>query len=77
MIAHGFEITAAASLLVETPGFVPIYTEDGTSVENPAVGYPHSMFAAFCSEDDAGLSGTACFWAHGDIDANITIVDNE
>lgn len=63
--------------MIQTPGFVPIYTEDGTTVKNPAVGYPHSMFAVSCSEENAGLAGEACFWAHGDINANITILDNE
>lgn len=68
---------AKSSLVLDTPGFVPIYTENGYSVENPAVGYPHSMFSAFCDENDAGYSGISCFWAHGDINANLTILDNE
>lgn len=76
-IAHLFEIMGESSLLIQTPGFVPIYTEDGTLVKNPAVGYPHSMFASFCSEENAGFSGTSCFWAHGDINSNTTILDNE
>ncbi|XP_037029702.1 L-gulonolactone oxidase 5-like isoform X2 [Bradysia coprophila] len=76
-ILHAFEIAAQSSLVRDTPGFVPIYTEDGITVENPAVGFPHSMFAASCSEANAGLGGPSCFWAHGDINSNITIVDNE
>ncbi len=44
-------------------------------VKNPAVGYPHSMFAASCTEDSVGFSGQSCFWAHGDIDANMTVLD--
>ncbi len=74
-ISRAFEIMAKSSLLVQTPGFTPIYTEDGISVKNPAVGYPHSMFAASCTEDSVGFAGQSCFWAHGDIDANMTVLD--
>lgn len=57
--------------------FPPIYTEDGTIVSNPAVGYAHSMLAAVCSEENAGLLDQACFFAHGETGSNITVVDNE
>lgn len=72
-----FEIISQFSLTIQTPAFVPIYTEDGVFVRNPAVGYPHSMLATLCSEKNAGLFGKACFWAHGELGSNITIVDNE
>ncbi|KAG4080041.1 hypothetical protein HA402_006353 [Bradysia odoriphaga] len=76
-IAHAFEIAAQSSLVRDTPGFVPIYTENGNTVKNPAVGFPHLMFAASCSEASAGLGGPSCFWAHGDINSNMTILDND
>ena len=66
-----------SSLVTQIPGFAPMYTEDGTIAINPAVGYAHKMFATFCSEEDAGLDGQACFWAHGDIKANLTSLDTE
>lgn len=72
-----FEIITELALVNQTPGFVPIYTEDGSLVQNPAVGYPHSMLATICSEKNAGLLGQACFWAHGEIKSNITVLDNE
>lgn len=74
---HSFEILTESGIWTQTPGVVPIYTEDGFSVKNPAVGYPHQMYSSVCSENSAGLLGTACLWAHGDIHSNITVLDNE
>lgn len=76
-MTHAFEFITESSLWIQTPGSVPIYTEDGVLVQNPAIGDPHLMFSPVCSEDSAGLLGTACFWAHGDLNANITVLDNE
>lgn len=65
------------SILYAVPGSTPTYTEDGITRENPAVGYSNVMLASSCSEEDAGLFGKACLWAHGDLDANMTAMDNE
>lgn len=74
---HAIEILAESSILYQTPGFAPIYTENGITIENPAVGFPHLMLSASCSEEDAGLLGEACLWSHGDINANLSALDNE
>lgn len=74
---HAIELIAQLSLVAQAPGLVPIYTEDGKLVENPAIGYPHSMLAATCSEEDAGLTNTACLWAHEDIDSSMVALDVE
>lgn len=66
-----------ATLWDQVPDMIPIYTEDTIFLKNPAVGFPHLMFGPVCSEEDAGFAGVACFWAHGDINSNITILDNE
>lgn len=76
-IGHIFEIIAESSVTVQTPTIVPIYSEDGITVKNPAVGYAHSMLATVCSEENAGLLGKACFYAHGELKSNITVLDNE
>jgi L-gulonolactone oxidase len=39
------------ALLRDTPYFVPIYTEDGETVKNPAVGYYDQMFAPTCRSE--------------------------
>ncbi|XP_037051389.1 L-gulonolactone oxidase-like [Bradysia coprophila] len=76
-IARSFEIIAKSGLVTQTLGTVPIYTEDGNTVENPATGFPHAMFSVPCGADDVGFSGESCHWAHGDIKSNISILDNE
>lgn len=63
------------SLVVQTPDWVPIYTEDGYRVKNPAVGYYDLMFAPICFDNPQGPLGAACIWDHGP--NNITILDNE
>lgn len=67
----------AKASLVHTTNIIPIYTEDDIFLENPAVGYPHSMLATFCKEYNAGFSGVSCFWSHGDLNSNMTVLDNE
>lgn len=66
-----------STVLRQTPGFVPIYTEDGKTFKDNAVGNPYLMFSPVCSEENVGLGGLSCWWGHGDIKSNITIVDNE
>jgi len=54
-----------------TPDFVPIYTEDGVKLENPAVGYYDDMFAPICNSSGS----LQCPWFHGP--NNLTLLDNE
>lgn len=63
------------TLLVQIPDFVPIYTEDGFFVQNPAVGYYDLMFAPICYDEPQGFLKQACPWSHGE--NGITFVDNE
>lgn len=63
------------SLLIQTPNFAPIYTEDEYTVKNPAIGYYDLMFAPICYDDERGPLASACVWAHGKNE--ITILDNE
>lgn len=63
------------SLLIQTPMFAPIYTEDEFTVKNPAVGYYDLMFAPICYDDERGPYKAACVWAHGNNE--VTILDNE
>lgn len=65
------------SLVEQTPDFAPIYTEDGILVKNPSIGYCGLMFAPVCTDESNGILGVACPWAHGDINSNITLLDNE
>ncbi|KAJ6649986.1 L-gulonolactone oxidase 5 [Pseudolycoriella hygida] len=76
-IVHAIEILAKSSLFAQTPGFVPIYSEDGVLLQNPAIGFPNEMLSSVCSEENSGLTGKACVWAHGDLHANLTALDNE
>lgn len=64
------------TLWTTVPDFVPIYTEDGVTVVNPAVGYYDKMFAPVCN-DGPGNGPLQCAWGHGNVHANITILDNE
>ncbi|XP_037041553.1 L-gulonolactone oxidase-like isoform X1 [Bradysia coprophila] len=79
----GYTILRAIEFLVEfslwshVPGFVPIFTEDRLSVQNPAVGFAQPMLSTICSEDSNNNFGEACAWCHGHINANITLLDNE
>jgi len=70
---RGVEVYFQNTLLRQTPLFVPIYTEDGVTVQNPATGYYDLMFAPTCRDD--GQSIYQCVWAHHGL--NITILDNE
>ncbi|XP_037042731.1 probable L-gulonolactone oxidase 6 [Bradysia coprophila] len=72
-----FELISLAHVVSQTPGLTPFYSENGIFVNNPAVGYPSDMLAAVCSEENAGLLGKACLWAHGDLKSNMTGLDNE
>ncbi|KAJ6643890.1 L-gulonolactone oxidase 5 [Pseudolycoriella hygida] len=74
-ILHAVEYYLQLSLLIQTPNFAPIYTEDEFTVKNPAVGYYDLMFAPICYDDERGPLKAACVWAHGD--NAITILDNE
>lgn len=55
--------------------WVPIYSEDGFVLQNPAVGYYDVMFAPTCTDTAQGVLGTACPWDHGP--NNMTFLDNE
>lgn len=61
--------------MVQTPLWVPIYTEDGLIVQNPATGYYDKMFAPICLDKPQGRLREACVWSHNN--NNITILDNE
>lgn len=74
---HVIEFLLELTLVIQIPDFVPIYTTDGLFVTNPAVGYPQKMFSPICSEEPTNILGEACVWAHGHINSNITILDNE
>lgn len=74
---HVFELVSQVHLTYQLPGIVPIYSEDGITLKNPAVGYPYDMLAPQCNEENAGIFGNACLWAHGDINANLSGLDNE
>lgn len=76
-ILHVIEFLLELTLWIQTPDFVPIYTEDGLFVKNPAIGFPHEMFSPICSEVSTNILGEACVWAHGHLNANITVLDNE
>ncbi len=72
---HVLEYYLELALLIKIPDFVPIYTEDGIKVQNPAVGYYDLMFAPTCYDEPQGILGAACPWAS---DQNgITFVDEE
>lgn len=71
------QIGVEQTLYTQVPDFVPIYTEDGYTVENPAVGYFDKMFAPTCVDGPNGLHGLQCIWAHGEVNSNLTILDNE
>ncbi len=74
-ILHAVEYAMQLTLLIQTPYFVPIYTEDEYTLKNPAIGYYDQMFAPICYDDERGALLSACVWAHGD--NAITILDNE
>lgn len=76
-ILRGMESLVQSSLWKQTTSFVPIYTEDGFSVQNPAIGYAQPMLSTICSENANNIFGEACPWCHGHINANITLLDNE
>lgn len=64
-----------SSLVIQVPGCVPIFTEDGSLVKNPAVGYSHLLSSPICYNNPKGLLGAACSDSHG---ANsLTTLDNE
>lgn len=74
-ILHAIEYYLQLTLWTQTPLFVPIYTEDEYTIQNPAVGYYDLMFAPICYNEEKGPLGAACVWAHGD--NALTILDNE
>lgn len=74
-ILYVFSYFTRVALLQQAPLWVPIYTEDGYTTLNPAVGYYDVMFAPICYDNPTGPLGEACIWDHGP--NNITIVDNE
>jgi hypothetical protein len=59
------------TLYTKVPDYVPIFTEDGSSVQNPAVGFPHRMLAATCKN----TGWYQCPWLHMPEDQHY--VDNE
>lgn len=74
-LLHIIEYFLQLGLLTDTPDWVPIYTEDGERVKNPAVGYYDLMFAPICHSTPQGRLGAACVWDHHP--NNLTILDNE
>lgn len=59
-IQNAFAFFVKESLVVQTPAMAPIYTEDGTTVQNPAVGYPHRISSPICNGSPQGPNGAAC-----------------
>lgn len=72
---HIVEYYLELTLLIQTPLFAPIYTEDEFTIQNPAVGYYDQMFAPICYNEARGPLEAACVWSHGGNE--ITILDNE
>lgn len=72
---HMLEYYMELTLLTKVPDFVPIYTEDGIFVQNPAVGYYDLMFAPICYDKPQGFLRTACPWSHNT--NGVTFVDSE
>jgi len=68
-----FEKYFMSTLHKQTQLFVPIFTEDGDTVTNPAVGYYDLMTAPTCREN--GSQQLKCLWSHQGF--NLTILDNE
>lgn len=64
-----------SSLVEQTPEMLPIYTEDGSTVQNPAVGYAHLISSSICSDSPQGSKGAACADSHGA--DSLTTLDNE
>lgn len=54
-----------SSLVERTPEVAPVYTEDGTTVLNPAVGYSHLISTSICSDSPQGPNQAACIGSHG------------
>lgn len=65
-----------SGLIEQVPDWAPIYTEDGYTLAMPAVGYYDLMFAPICDDVPNDL-GLACPWDHGNVNGNVTILDNE
>lgn len=74
-ILYFFSYYLELALVQQVPFWVPIYTENGITIQNPAVGYYDVMFAPVCYDTPQGLDGRACIWDHGP--NNVTILDNE
>lgn len=64
-----------SSLVEQTPEMAPIYTVDGSTVQNPAVGYPHSISSPICDGKPQGPHKAACPDSHGT--DSITTLDYE
>ncbi|XP_037045984.1 probable L-gulonolactone oxidase 4 [Bradysia coprophila] len=74
-ILHAIENFMKFSLVQNAPEMVPIFTEDGINVVNPAVGYPHMISSPTCYSKPQGPNQAACPDSHG---ANsITTLDYE
>jgi len=61
------------SLIRDIPLLLPIYTEDGSTVQNPAVGYYDAMFSPTCRDDDNAR--LKCLWAHKGFELSILNVE--
>jgi hypothetical protein len=59
------------SLYTNVPDTIPIYSENGITVQNPAVGFYHHMYSPICHSE----GWVQCPWLHGDNHASI--LDNE
>lgn len=53
----------------------PIFTEDGVTTINPAVGFAHKISSPICFGKPQGPNGAACPDSQGD--NSITTLDNE
>lgn len=74
-ILNAIELFMKFSLVEQAPEMAPIYTEDGSKIKNPAVGYPHLISSPICYSKPQGPHQAACPDSHG---ANsITTLDYE
>lgn len=59
----------------QTPEAPPIYTEDGTTVKNPAVGFANKMSSPICYNKPKDPLAPACPDSHGG--DSLTTLDTE
>lgn len=64
-----------SSLIVQTPECPPIYTEDGSTVKNPAVGFSNKMSSRICYNNPKDTLAAACPNSHGE--NSLTSLDTE